>query len=290
MKTTKTDHIRRGKGFNMNKKKGLAVILAFALAFTMSMSSVAFAAEGDGYLALGSDLSESERNTVMDLLGVDDPENYNVIYVTNAEEHKYLDSYVDTDQIGSRALSSVLIKEQGGSDIDVEIHNIGYCTEGMYRNALQTAGVEGAEVVVAGPFEISGTAALVGTIKAYEEMSGEDVDDEVIEGAVDELTTTGEVGEELGDKEAAEDIVSQVKEDLADDPDMSDDQIVESIKQAASEAGYDLSEASIEKIKSMVKNLQGLNIDWSGLKEKLNQISESSWYQRLLNWFMKFFE
>jgi uncharacterized protein YpuA (DUF1002 family) len=71
---------------------------------------------------------------------------------------------------------------------------------------------------------------------------------------------------------------------------MSDDQIVESIKQAASEAGYDLSEASIEKIKCMVKNLQGLNIDWGGLKEKLNQISESSWYQRLLDWFMKFFE
>ena len=117
----------------MKMKKRLAVILAFALAFTMSMSSVAFAAEGDGYLALGSDLSESERNTVMDLLGVDDPENYNVIYVTNAEEHKYLDSYVDTNQIGSRALSSVLIKEQGGSDIDVEIHNIGIaqkeCTE-----------------------------------------------------------------------------------------------------------------------------------------------------------------
>ena len=273
----------------MKMRKRLAVILAFALAFTMSMSSVAFAAEGDGYLALGSDLSESERNTVMDLLGVDDPENYNVIYVTNAEEHKYLDSYVDTNQIGSRALSSVLIKEQGGSDIDVEIHNIGYCTEGMYRNALQTAGVEGAEVGVAGPFEISGTAALVGTIKAYEEMSGEDVDDEVIEGAVDELTTTGEVGEELGDKGAAEEIVSQVKEDLAEDPDMSDEEIVESIKQAASEAGYDLSESSIEKIKSMVKNLQGLNIDWGGLKEKLSQLGGSSWYQRLVNWFMGFF-
>jgi len=274
----------------MKMKKRLAVILAFALAFTMSMSSVAFAAEGDGYLALGSDLSESERNTVMDLLGVDDPENYNVIYVTNADEHKYLDSYVDTNQIGSRALSSVLIREQGGNDIDVEIHNIGYCTESMYRNALQTAGVEGADVVVAGPFEISGTAALVGTIKAYEEMSGESVDDEVIEGAVDELTTTGEVGEELGDKEAAGEIVSQVKEELADNPDMSDEEIVEAIKQAASEAGYDLSEASIEKIKNMIKNLQGLNIDWGGLKEKLSAIGGSSWYQKLVDWFMKFFE
>ena len=132
----------------------------------MCLSSSAFAADSEGYLSLGADLSEAERNTVMDLMGVDDPDNYEVLYVTNADEHKYLDSYVNSDQIGSRALSSVLIKDKSGDDIDVETHNIGYCTEGMYRNALQTAGVEGADVVVAGPFEISGTAALVGTIKA----------------------------------------------------------------------------------------------------------------------------
>lgn len=274
----------------MKHRKSIAVILAFALAFTMCMSSVAFAAEGDGYLSLGADLSDSERNTVMDLLGVDDPDNYTVLYVTNADEHKYLDSYVDSNQIGDRALSSVLIKEQSGSDIDVEIHNIGYCTESMYRNALQTAGVEGAEVVVAGPFEISGTAALVGTIKAYEKMSGETVDDEVIEGAVDELTTTGEVGEEIGDKEAAGDIVSDVKEQLAENPDMSDQEIEEAIKQAAQEAGYDLSQSTIEKIKDMVKNLQGLDIDWGGLKDKLQGIDAGGWFQRLVNWVKGFFE
>ena len=271
-------------------KKSIAVILAFALAVTMSMSSVAFAAESEGYLSLGADLSESERNTVMDLLGVDDPDNYTIIYVTNAEEHKYLDSYVDTNQIGSKALSSVLIREQDGDDIDVEIHNIGYCTEGMYRNALQTAGVEGAEVVVAGPFEISGTAALVGTIKAYEEMSGESVDDEVIEGAVDELTTTGEVGEEIGDKGAAEDIVSDVKEQLAENPDMSDQEIEEAIVQAAEEAGYSLSQSTIEKIKSMIKNLQRLNIDWGGLEEKLKSIDAGGWFHKLVSWFMGFFD
>ena len=277
----------------MNRKKmkrTIAVVLAFALAFTMGMTSTAFAADGDGYLSLGADLSESERNTVMDLLGVDDPDNYNVIYVTNAEEHKYLDSYVDANQIGERALSSVLIKEQSGDDIDVEIHNIGYCTEGMYRNALQTAGVEGAKVVVAGPFEISGTAALVGTIKAYEEMSGESVDDEVIEGAVDELTTTGEVGEEIGDKEAAEGIISTVKEQLAENPDMSDEEIEEVIRQAAKEKGIDLSQSALEKIKKMVKNLQGLDIDWGGLKNKLQGIDAGGWFHRLVEWVKGFFD
>jgi len=273
----------------MKTKKSIAVVLAFALAFTMSLSSSAFAAESEGYLSLGADLSEEERNTVMDLMGVDDPDNYEVLYVTNADEHKYLDSYVNSDQIGSRALSSVLIKEKSGDDIDVETHNIGYCTEGMYRNALQTAGVEGADVVVAGPFEISGTAALVGTIKAYEKMSGETVNDEVIEGAVDELTTTGEVGEELGDKEAAEDIVSDVKEELADNPDMSDEEIEEAIRQAANEAGYDLSEENIQKIKEMIKNLQGLDIDWGGLKEKIEGIDAGNWIQKLINWFVGLF-
>lgn len=271
-------------------KRTIAVVLAFALAAVMSMTSASFAADKDGYLSLGADLDDSERNTVMDLLGVDDPDNYNVIYVTNAEEHKYLDSYVDSAQIGSRALSSVLIKEKSGDDIDVEIHNIGFCTEGMYRNALQTAGVEGADVVVAGPFEISGTAALVGTIKAYEEMSGETVDDEVIEGAVDELTTTGELGEEIGDKEAAEGIISTVKEQLAENPDMTDEEIEEAIDQAAREAGFDLDQTTIDKIKKMIKNLQGLDIDWGGLKDKLQGIDAGSWFHKLWNWFMGFFD
>lgn len=271
-------------------RKSIAVILAFAMAFTIGTSSVCFAAEDGGYLSLGSDLSESERNTVMDLLGADDPENYDVLYVTNEEEHKYLESYVDANQIGDRALSSVFIREQGGDDIDIEIHNIGYCTEGMYRNALKTAGVEGAKVVVAGPFEISGTAALVGIIKAYEKMSGEDVKDEVIEGAVDELTTTGEIGEEIGDKGAAEDIVSQVKEDMAEDPDMSDAEIEEAIRQAASEAGYDLSDENVQKIKEMIRNLQGLDVDWEGFKEKLEGVGASRWLQRLIDWFMSIIE
>ena len=121
-------------------------------------------------------------------------------------------------------------------------------------------------------------------------MSGESVDDEIIEGAVDELTTTGEVGEEIGDKEAAENIVSQVKEQLAENPDMSDQEIEEAIEQAAREVGFDLSQSSIDKLKKMIKNLQGLDIDWGGLKEKLAGIDAGSWFQRLYRWFMGFFD
>ena len=44
------------------------------------------------------------------------------------------------------------------------------------------------------------------------------------------------------------------------------------------------------KIKDMVKNLQGLDIDWGGLKDKLQGIDAGGWFQRLVNWVKGFFE
>ena len=285
---------------NIFKRKLTAILAAvFAMSMVMPTASV-FAADGDSYLALGADLSDSERATVLELLGVDGTEGYNVITVTNAEEHQYLDAYVSSSEIGSRALSSVLIKENGGDEIQVETQNINFCTTGMYRNALATAGVSGADVKVVGPFEISGTAALVGTIKAYEEMTGEEVSDEVIEGSVGELTTTGEVAEEIGDQEAAEGIIAKVKEQIADNPDMTDEEIKEAIKEAAEEAGVDISDSTIEKIANMLENLQGLDIDWSNVKRQSQSILENfkdlfdseqakGFFSRIIEWFMNLF-
>lgn len=285
---------------NIFKRKLTAILAAvFAMSMVMPTASV-FAADGDSYLALGADLSDSERATVLELLGVDGTEGYNMITVTNAEEHQYLDAYVSSSEIGSRALSSVLIKENGGDEIQVETQNINFCTTGMYRNALATAGVSGADVKVVGPFEISGTAALVGTIKAYEEMTGEEVSDEVIEGSVGELTTTGEVAEEIGDQEAAEGIIAKVKEQIADNPDMTDEEIKEAIKEAAEEAGVDISDSTIEKIANMLENLQGLDIDWSNVKRQSQSILENfkdlfnseqakGFFSRIIEWFMNLF-
>lgn len=272
----------------MNKrKKVLSVVLAAMLGMVMCFGSIgtAFAAEGDAYLALGSSLDDSEKATVLNLLGVSDTNDYNIIYVTNQEEHKYLDGSVDSNQIGSRALSSILIRETGGSDITVETHNIGFCTSEMYKNALATAGVTGADVKVAGPFEISGTAALVGIIKAYEEMTGKDVSDEVIEGSVDELNTTGELGEEIGDKDTAAEIMSDVKEEMAENPNMSAEEIKEAINEAASDHGVTLSEETLNSAQNTLENLQGLNIDW----DNINLGKAQGLFNRFVNWVMGLF-
>ena len=275
-------------------------VLAAVLAMVMMSTCFSFAAAGDRYIAIGADQTDSQKETVLKLLGVSDLDSYNVFYVTNQDEHKYLDGHVSAAAIGTKALSSVLIEENSGSSINVSIYNINYCTEGMYTNALATAGVKGADVVVAGPYEISGTAALVGTIKLYEKMTGEAVSDEVIEGSVEELTTTGDIGEEIGNKEAVEQIVASVKEELADNPDMSEGELVEEIRDAAEDAGISLSEENINKIKSMLQKLQSLDIDWSNVKKQsesfLNNIGSivntdkaKGFFSKIAEWIRSFF-
>ena len=198
------------------RKKLTAVLLAATMLLTSGVT--VFADRVDAvidkpYLALGADLSPQEQMTVLSLLGLSDinVDDYDIISITNADEHEYLDKYLDASIIGTRALSSVLVVgKEAGNGIHVTTKNISYCTEGMYRNALLTAGIEDADITVAGPFSISGTAALVGAIKAYETMTGEEIDDENLDAANDELVLTGKLVEDIGDSEKAEDLMALV--------------------------------------------------------------------------------
>ena len=86
----------------------------------------------------------------------------------------------------------------------------------MYENALATAGIKDADIIVAGPFNISGTAALVGAIKSYENMTGEAVKTENVETATNELVVTGKVAESVGDTDKAEQLIGAVKEQVVE--------------------------------------------------------------------------
>lgn len=274
--------------------KRLVKLVALVIIFTMSLSSLVFAESDRTFLALGNDLSPEEESTVLDFFGGVDINECEVVYITNSDEYKYLGNYVPAAQIGNKALSSVMIEENDDGDIDVEIHNINYCTEGMYKNALATAGVSGADVVVAGPYQISGTAALVGTIKAYEQMTGEEVPDEVIEGSVNEITTTGEIGEEVGDKGAIEELVADVKSQLADNPDMSEEDIIAAIKAAAEKLGITLSDSQIEQLKDLINDLKGLDIDWDNVKKQsldiFNKITDAGLWDKIIDWIKSLFK
>lgn len=222
------------------------------------------------YLALGADLSDDQKNTVLSLMGIDPANlaNYNVTYVTNAQEHQYLDSYVDSSKIGSKSWSSVVIvKRKKGNGLNISTNNITYCTVGMYKNALTTAGITDADIIVAGPKPISGTAALVGIFEAYKAMTGEAVQDNVVDAALNELVVTGELEasiQGLTDQEV-EEFIAYIKSLIAEKGLTDEKSINEAIDEACDKYGVTLSDDERQKIVDLLLKITSLGIDLSGL-------------------------
>ena len=260
-------------------RKKIKQYVSMQMVMLMAISAVMFCGAekayagsfSGGYISLGADLTSDEKAKVLALFGVDekDLDNYKVVYVTNQEEHQYLDSYISSSQIGNQAWSSVLITEgKKGNGINVTTKNVIYCTTGMYANALATAGVEDVNVVVAGPFNVSGTAAFVGALKAYSEMTGETVDEDVVDAAVDEMVTTGSLEDGTdADNEKVEGMVAYLKEQIAnsDNKDKDLDQI---INDAANKFEITLNEDQFNQLKSLLEKLGGLHLDLGSLKSQ----------------------
>lgn len=232
------------------------------------------------YLALGADLNEQQRNTVLSLMGID-PANlsqYDVVYVTNAEEHQYLGSYIDAAQIGNKSLSSVVIVErEKGAGLNISTNNITYCTVGMYKNALATAGITDADIIVAGPTGISGTAALVGIFKAYQEMTGETVDDAVVDAALNELVITGQlesVLEGVSDEEV-EEFIAYIKAVVAENDLKDEASINEVIDEACEKYGVTLNDSERQQIVDLLLKITSLGIDLDGLVDYAESLYNS---------------
>lgn len=217
------------------------------------------------FIALGADLTEEQKATVLSLMGlsVDDLDNYNVVYVTNEEEHKYLDAYVDPSVIGTKSLSSVLVTPaEKGHGVVVSTKNIDYCTTGMYRNALLTAGVEDAEILVVGPTNLSGTAGLIGALRAYEELTGEEVNDTVLDTALNELVATGEiVNNKSMSNEDVEALVAFIKEKIAAGELETEDDIRKAIADGEATFGVSLGDSDKEQIVQVMLKVKKLNLD-----------------------------
>lgn len=229
----------------------------------------------DRYIAFGKDLSKKERAAVLKGFGIteEDVEDYKTVEITNREEHEYLGDYIDASVIGKRALSSVMIvKTEEGSGITVDTKNISYCTSGMYCNALVTAGLEDANVTVVGPFNISGTSALVGAMKAYAEMTGKEISKDTMDAATDELVTTGEISDSIGDKVKAAELIAAVKEKVFSENLTSSEDIRDAVDASAKALNIDLSEKDVDSIVDMMEKVSKEDIDVDAIKDQAKDI------------------
>ena len=232
------------------------------------------------YLALGADLSEEQRSTVLSLMGIDPANlsNYEVVSITNSEEHQYLDSYVEASKIGSKSWSSVVIVERAkGNGLNISTKNINYCTVGMYKNALTTAGITDADIIVAGPKSISGTAALVGIFKAYEKMTGKEVQDNVVDAALNELVITGELEDSIKglSNQEVEEFIAYIKSLIAEKNLTTESGINDAIDEACKKYDVTLTDEERQKIVDLLLKITSLGIDLSGLVDYASKIYDS---------------
>ena len=190
--------------------KNISMVLSFIFIFT----SFAFA-DSDVVVTLGKNLDDAQRKEILELFKVDENKT-EIIEVNNQEEREYLEGVATEEQLGKITMSSAyveLLEENSG--IEVETHNISWVTKEMYANALVTAGVKNAKVIAAAPFPVSGTGALTGILKAFEQATGQDISEEQKKVANEEVVRVGELGEDVGKDKAAE-LVKKVKEEIID--------------------------------------------------------------------------
>ncbi|HHW71139.1 MAG TPA: DUF1002 domain-containing protein [Clostridiales bacterium] len=254
------------------KKKILSLFLVM-LTIVCSFANTVFA-DQENVVSLGADLTPKQQEEMLEHFGVKRDE-VRIIEVTNQEERDYLSGLVPDKQIGTRAISSAYVQLlPKGEGIMVDTHNITWVSKEMYANAMVTAGIEDAKVIVAAPFNVSGTAALTGIMKAFEEISGEELSDEAKKTANEELVLTGDLGEEVGQEEAAE-LIKKVKEEVVLNKPKDESEIEDIIRDIAKQLGIELTDEQIAKIIELMKKISQLNLNVETITKQLDKIGIS---------------
>ncbi|WP_157184182.1 DUF1002 domain-containing protein [Evansella cellulosilytica] len=257
------------------KNKAMKVVLA-TLSIWLLIFSISFAdaIEGEVIVTLGEDLSSEQREMLLSEMGVTE-ETVEIIPVSNAEEHHYLGEYIASNVIGTRALSSSMITLlPEGQGITVETNRITQISEGMYANALFTAGVKDADIYVTAPFNVSGTGALTGLIKAYELTTDEVIPEEQKQIANEELAKTAELSEDYGVEQATE-LMTRIKEAIAQENVETEEDLRELIQRIANELGMTLTETELEGLVSLFHRMRNLNIDWDQVQNQIGKIRDN---------------
>lgn len=254
----------------MKMKKIISALLAICL-LAGAVPALAVDA-GEARAVIGANLTDEQIADVYKNFGISRGD-VTELRVTNADERKYLEGYVDDSVIGTNSISCVYIEVlDEGEGLDVTTSNINWCTSQMYVSALATAGITDAKIIVTAPFEVSGTAALTGVYMAYEDITGEELDETAKLVSTQELTLTAELADKIGSYDSVE-IVNELKLLLGETRNMTDDELRSEIISIASDLGVTLTDTQINQLISLCRSLEKLNPD--ELKAKVESVQNT---------------
>ena len=247
-------------------------IAAIALSATMVFSSLALAfADGSKVVTIGADLNAQQRQMMLDYFGVSENEAM-IINVTNAEERKYLQGVATDAQLGRRTISCAYVEPTSGKDgINVKTANLTWVTSSMIASTLTTAGLTSANVIAAAPYAVSGTGALTGVIKAFEDASGEKLDETKKELANEELVTTGDLGDEIGQDKAAG-VVNDIKNEVIKEGTSDTTQIADIINNVTNNYNVTLTPEQIQALTALMEKIGAQNYNYNDIKVTLENV------------------
>jgi len=240
-------------------KKIVSIILVATM--LMSMGAALAVDSGEKRAVIGADLTADQKATVYNTFGIEQG-SVTELTVTNSEERQYLEGLVDSSVIGSRSISCVYIETlDEGKGLQVDVSNISWCTREMYINALVTAGISDAKLIVTSPISgISGTAALTGIYKAYEDITGQALSDDAKIVGTQELVITAEIADTVGSYDAVT-IVNELKKILSQTVNMTDEEVKAEIRNIAKQMNINVSDAIVDQLLKLCRSLEGLNSD-----------------------------
>lgn len=239
-------------------------------------------ASTDIAVSLGNDLTSSQKEDMLNEFGVSkNDNNVTIINITVDDIREQLGLGPATSKSSkNNSYSSSYVKvEKSGYGIKVSTNNLTEVTGSMLQNALLTSGITDANVKASSPFPVTGTAALAGILKGFEDATGEELSLNHKEVAKEEINVTNslsnattETGQTLGKDEAAL-IINEIKTQVIKDSPKTDiaiDRIVTNIVN-----NYNINLTSQEKgqIVTLMSSINDLNFNYGEMKSYLKQMT-----------------
>ena len=257
----------------MGLKKKISALLICGVIILGNVSTAY--ADGANVVTLGTNLSTEQKQIVLDYFGVKENEVV-ILEVNNQEERKYLEGVATEAQLGTRTYSCAYVQPTSkGNGLNVKTVNLTYVTSSMIASTLTTCGITDANVIAMTPLSggVSGTGALTGIMKAFEDATGEPLDEEKKEIASEELVITGDLGEDIG-QDKATGVINDIKTEIIKNNTQDTIQIADTINNVTNNYNVTLTPEQQQQLESLMTKVAEQDYDYKEMKDALNSVKD----------------
>ncbi len=229
---------------------------------------------GDPIVVFGGSLSDSEKASVKNSLGISNDTTVKEITINGADIAKYIENGNSSARLYS---SAKITPKDKGAGLVINIvtpENITEVTADMYSNAMLTAGIEDATVEVAAPKKVTGHSALAGIYKAYEVTTGKTLDKNRTDVANQELSVATDIAQNSGvDNEKVGQLLTEIKKQIAEQKPATKEDVQKIVDEQLKKLEINLSDKDRQLLIDLMNKISKLDIDFSKWSTQLDDLS-----------------